>query len=130
MFIYRFNLHAVYDEAIPIVDYTLLVVTGETLALAYELPHQPIYEDEFVRQVILNQKPEDSEDEPNRKEDSFFGTDANGNRVQDSYYFGSWRNSTAWQNYLRNRNGIDSYYTQNGASSLNRVDWNDAAAPM
>lgn len=111
-------IYLVYDEAIPIVDYTLLVVTGETLALAYELPHKPLYGDEIWRIDMEDEQPAEE------KVDIV----ANGNRVQDSYYFGNGKNySTAWQNYYRER---DSFYTKGGTSPWSRFDWNDRADRM
>lgn len=115
----RFFPFSVYDEAIPIVDYTLLVVTGETMALAYELPHKPLYGDEIWR------TDDDETLKPNATRKGDYAAEY-GNRV-DSYYFGKDQryNTTAWQKYYRER---DSFYKNGGHQSpWSRLDWDDSA---
>lgn len=44
--------HAVFDQIISVVDYTLFVVTGQTIALAWELPHQPLAIDDLFNTPV------------------------------------------------------------------------------
>lgn len=92
----------VFDETIPIVDNNLLVTTGETVALAWELPHQPFYVEEELMQLydengtlpLLNRN-----DETNSEINSETNQNPpipivyqNKQRVQDSYYFNDRKN--------------------------------------
>lgn len=78
----------VFDEVIPIVDYTLYVVTGQTLALAWELPHRPIVlEDMFMTpadSVPVVVEPAPASVEPLRP----VIAPVSAVRRTDSYYFG------------------------------------------
>lgn len=47
----------VFDQVIPIVDYSLYVVTGQTLALAWELPHRPIVLENMLFDPLPPQQP-------------------------------------------------------------------------
>ncbi|KAJ6635896.1 hypothetical protein Bhyg_14482 [Pseudolycoriella hygida] len=69
------SLQLVFDGASPVVDYTLYTVVGLTVAVSWELPHNPFYyDDEFgtaFTNGILHRNDVNVDD-----------------HVQDSYYFG------------------------------------------
>lgn len=100
----------VFDQTIPIVDYTLFVTTGETVALAWELPHQPIYDDELMQIYDEN----GTLPLLHRNDDITLANVQNTHKVQDSYYFGN-QQSKIQQNYNkyyhRNASPSDAYAT-------------------
>lgn len=49
-----FCYFSVYDQIIPVVDYTNLFILGVTTALAWELPDSPTYMDEKLQEQYKN----------------------------------------------------------------------------
>lgn len=55
---------SVFDQIISIVDFTLYVVTGQTVALAWELPHQPLSIEDLFPNPLNDHFADEPEDEP------------------------------------------------------------------
>lgn len=108
----------VFDETIPIVDNNLYATTGETLALAWELPHRPFYVDEELMQLydengtlpLLNRN---DETEPNPPIPLISYQDQNQQKVQDSYYFNDRKNPTRGDTNSPPSSSSSSYYYGN-----------------
>lgn len=132
-------VNIVFDETISIVDYTLLFTVGVTGALAWELPSQPINEEELMEDYesgslpflnrqdtnitdsdLINSTASDATLSYNYnaffESDNFLGQLNNVNiinRTMDSYYFG---NGIANDNY--NANGTSSLFGQENPPTI------------
>lgn len=116
----QINILLVFDETIPIVDNNLYVTTGETVALAWELPHQPFYVDEELMQLydengtlpLLNRNDEtNSEPEQNPPIPLISYQNQNQQKVQDSYYFNDRQNPS--RNDTKSPSSSSYYYGSN-----------------
>lgn len=97
-----------FDGASPIVDYTLYAVVGITVAVSWELPHNPFYYDDDLAMAFNNGEP----GLLHRND-----VNPNGDKLQDSYYFG--QNNNLLQDNL---DGDDvEYYNKNTSKTY---EWN------
>lgn len=94
-----------FDGASPIVDYTFYSVVGVTVAVSWELPHNPFYYDDEFSSAFSNGLLHRND------------VDVNDDHVQDSYYFG--QNNNLLQDNL---NSSDfEYYNINKSETY---EWN------
>lgn len=112
--------YIVYDQIIPIVDYTNLFIFGITTALAWELPDKPVYpgkQHENDSTPLLQRLDNDVKEDPvsdNIENDiappESFANDYN---YQDSYYNNKWtKNSNKFDYYFKSNPSNDRLYNQ------------------
>lgn len=103
------SLQMVFDGASPILDHTFYAVVGVTVAVSWELPHNPFYYDEDLANAYTNGSPGLS-----HRND----LDVNDGNVQDSYYFGQ-NNNNLFQDNLES-DDVE-YYNINKSQTY---EWN------
>lgn len=138
------NAILVYDSAVTIPDYTLLVVTGVTCALAWGLPFKPTYPEEELQEKykmgqlpLLNRNDKNitdtnyTDDHRKRTNTSSSAITATPNRINltqqhllklfQSFYenYPNHQNSFGYNSGYANNNirKVDSYYFGNGKNS-------------
>lgn len=110
---FTFFLNAVYDQIIPIVDYTNLLILGVTCALAWELPDKPVHASE----ELMNQYQNGTLPLLLRMDENITETTNNHNynyhKIYDSYYY-----------HQSNKDGFNNWNADGAKTSFATKMWN------